>query len=135
MSRMAGPTLRASSVLAALPVLTILALLVPCPAPAQEDAAAWQRSQAAWRSQYERELAAPDGWLTLVGLEWLKTGVNTVGSAPENTIRLAADAPAHAGILTVSGKAPDSVIQLLAPQGGFPAGTECRWASGPRRNP
>jgi len=33
-----------------------------------------------------------------------------------------AQAPAHLGLLTVSGKATDEVVQLLAPAGGFPPG-------------
>ena len=95
------------------------------PAPATEDAA-WRQELAAWRAQEERDLAAPDGWLTLVGLEWLKPGVNSVGAAADNQIKLPASspdqAPAHLGLLTVSGKAqPGQTVQLLAPIGGFPA--------------
>src|ERR1039458_9299492 len=77
-------------------------------APATEDAA-WRQELAAWRAQRERDLAAPEGWLTLVGLEWLKSGVNSVGAAADNQIKLPASspdqAPAHLGLLTVSGKA------------------------------
>ncbi len=113
MSRIAGMSLWA---------LTILAVAAPCAARAQDDAASWQHSLGAWRTLYERDLSAPDGWLTLVGLEWLKTGVNSFGSAADNTIHLSTQAPAYAGILTVSGKDPDTMVQLLSPQGGFPAG-------------
>jgi uncharacterized protein (DUF1684 family) len=93
-------------------------------APATEDAA-WRQELAAWRAQRERDLAAPDGWLTLVGLEWLKSGVNSVGAAADNQIKLPASspdqAPAHLGLLTVSGKSPGTqTIQLLSPAGGFP---------------
>jgi hypothetical protein len=66
------------------------------------------------------EISAPDGWLTLAGLEWLKSGVNSVGSAPDNQIHLPAGSPDHLGLLTVSGKAPDGVVQLLSPSAGFP---------------
>ena len=34
-------------------------------------------------------LTAPKGWLTLVGLDWLKDGKNTVGSAADNAIVIA----------------------------------------------
>ena len=37
-----------------------------------------------------------------MGLEWLKPGVNSFGSAPDNRIQLHAGAPAHIGLLTVS---------------------------------
>lgn len=79
--------------------------------------AAWRQEVDAWRTQREREVAAPDGWLTLVGLEWLKAGVNSFGSDTENTIKIRANAPPHFGMLTVSG----ATVQLLSPSGGFPA--------------
>lgn len=78
--------------------------------------AAWRQQLNAWRSQREHELSAPDSWLTLVGLEWLKPGVNSFGSAADNQIRIRAQAPPHVGLLTVSG----STVQLLSPPGGFP---------------
>ena len=92
-----------------------------------------------WRAQREQELRAPDSWLTLVGLEWLKTGINSFGSAPDNAIRIHAEIPSM-GLLTVietelPGKArvdrskantpPEpsaAIVQLLAPRDGFPAG-------------
>jgi uncharacterized protein len=108
--------------------LLILAFLLIVAAPAQAQTAAsdpaesadpaWRQSLLEWRSQREKEIAAPDGWLTLVGLDWLKSGINTVGGAADCTIRLKEHAPDHIGLLTVSGK----VVQLLAPSGGFPAG-------------
>jgi uncharacterized protein (DUF1684 family) len=89
---------------------------------AAQSEAAWRQDLAAWRAARETELAAPDGWLTLVGLEWLRPGVNSLGSAPDNRIKLPVGAPAHLGLLTVSGKTPRGpLVQLLAPAGGFPA--------------
>ncbi len=73
-----------------------------------------------WRTQREMEISAPDGWLTLAGLEWLKSGLNSVGSAADNQIHLPAGSPDHLGLLTVSGRAPDEVVQLLSPPAGFP---------------
>jgi uncharacterized protein (DUF1684 family) len=99
---------------------------------AEAEAAEWRQELAAWRAQREREVSAPDGWLTLVGLEWLKPGFNSFGAAKDNQIQVRAQAPDHIGLLTVSGKtsagkgasgqaAPGSpIIQLLAPAGGFP---------------
>jgi len=49
-----------------------------------------------WRNQRSERLRAPGGWLSLVGLDWLKPGRNTVGSAAGNDIVIAA-APAHLG--------------------------------------
>jgi uncharacterized protein (DUF1684 family) len=42
----------------------------------------------AWRSDHEADLRAEDGWLTLAGLFWLKTGVNTIGHGDAYDIEL-----------------------------------------------
>jgi hypothetical protein len=83
--------------------------------------AEWQQELGVWRAEREKEVSGAGGWLSLAGLEWLKTGFNTVGSSADSAIRLPAPGPAHLGILTVSGKGPDEVVQLLAPAGGFAA--------------
>jgi uncharacterized protein (DUF1684 family) len=61
--------------------------------------------EAGWRSEIERwhaariaQLTAPTGWLSLVGLDWLKPGSNRIGSAADNDIVLA-KAPAHLGTI------------------------------------
>lgn len=46
-------------------------------------------------------LTGPDGWLTLVGLEWLQEGENLVGSDPSNPVRLPPGAPARLGTILV----------------------------------
>lgn len=93
--------------------------------PAHSDAEAtpeghWRFHIEEWRKQRDKEIAGPDGWLTLVGLEWLQKGVTSFGSAPDNKIHIGGNAPAHIGLLTVSG----STVQLLAPREGFPQGLE-----------
>jgi len=77
----------------------------------------WRKELLTWRSQRAKELSAPDGWLTLVALDWLKPGKNSVGLAADNQIRLAGHAPDHLGIIDVEG----SQISLLAPASGFPS--------------
>ncbi len=84
------------------------------PAPAAGNSQE-MRDEAQWRAERARRLAAPDGWLTLVGLEWLKPGKNTVGSAADNAIQLKGHAPQHLGTIEVDG----SQLRLLAPEGGF----------------
>jgi uncharacterized protein (DUF1684 family) len=79
--------------------------------------AAWRQKIESWRSQREKEIAAPDGWLTLVALDWLKPGVNSFGTAADNQVRINAKAPDHFGLLTVSG----ATVQLLSRPEGFPA--------------
>lgn len=92
------------------------------PPAAVDSGAAWRQNVLAWRAQREKELSASDGWLTLIGMDWLRPGVNAVGSAADCAVRLPSQAPAHLGLLTVSGKPPRQIVQLLAPAGGFPEG-------------
>ena len=61
-----------------------------------------------WHAGRVARLTAPDGWLSLVGLEWLKPGVNRIGSAADNDIVLKAW-PAHLGVVTL---ADDGTMQI-----------------------
>jgi hypothetical protein len=54
-----------------------------------------------WRAARVAKLTAPDGWLSLIGLEWLHEGANRVGSAADNDIVLKAG-PAHLGTVTLA---------------------------------
>ncbi|MFC5487962.1 DUF1684 domain-containing protein [Dokdonella soli] len=58
-----------------------------------------------WRAQRVERLKAPNGWLSLIGLHWLKEGRNTVGSAKDNDVVLL-KGPTHLGAVDVKdGKA------------------------------
>ncbi|MFB1480161.1 DUF1684 domain-containing protein [Corallococcus sp. RDP092CA] len=70
-------------------------------APAEDLAAATQ----AWQAERLRHLTSPDGWLTLVGLTWLKEGEQTAGSAPDSAVPLPAPVPARAGTFVRHGDA------------------------------
>jgi uncharacterized protein (DUF1684 family) len=76
----------------------------------------WQKDLATWRTQYVADLLKPDGWLSLTGLEWLQPGDNSLGSATDNKIHLAAGSPAHLAILHLEGE----TVTLNSPPGGFP---------------
>ncbi len=54
----------------------------------------------AWRSSRHARLSRADGWLTLVGLEWLKQGENRIGSALDNDIHIPG-APDHWGTVVL----------------------------------
>lgn len=41
-----------------------------------------------WQADRDKGLRAPDSWLTLAGLYWLKPGKNTIGSAANSTFTL-----------------------------------------------
>jgi uncharacterized protein (DUF1684 family) len=56
-----------------------------------------------WRARRHERLSSDDGWLTLVGLDWLEDGENRVGSGPDNDIRLTGG-PAHWGSVSVAGE-------------------------------
>jgi len=81
--------------------------------PAAPD---WQRDLLAWREKRAAALQTPEGWLSLIGLEWLKEGDNTVGSAPDNKIQIA-KAPAHLAVVRLE---KGGALRLLPPPGGFP---------------
>lgn len=77
------------------------ALVVHAQTPTQTAAPdAYQQSIEQWRAQRVARLTAPDGWLSLIGLEWLQEGANKVGSAADNDIVLQAG-PAHLGVVTL----------------------------------
>ena len=59
----------------------------------------------AWRQKRIERLKAPDGWLTLVGLEWLGEGDNRLGSAADADVHFPAKAPANLGTITRHGDA------------------------------
>jgi uncharacterized protein (DUF1684 family) len=70
-------------------------------APGADD---FEASLAAWKSGRAERLRRPDGWLTVVGLAWLRPGENAVGSGPEAVVRLPAErAPARLGTIRLEG--------------------------------
>lgn len=80
-------------------VSTFLTLAIAFGAAAATIDAHWKEELQQWRDQRAQNLSAPDGWLTLVGLEWLQPGNNTFGSAADNRIHLNAQVADHLGIL------------------------------------
>lgn len=57
-----------------------------------------------WRERRLARLRAPDGWLSLVGLHWLREGEATVGSSPSSDVVLPASSPARVGTIVVEGE-------------------------------
>lgn len=56
-----------------------------------------------WRQGRHTELAGPDSWLGLIGLFWLATGINRVGSGEDCSVRLPSG-PAWLGDLDWQGE-------------------------------
>jgi len=82
--------------------LALLALAVPLSAQEPPDFAA---ENAAWRKWRLERLTSETGWVTLIGLHWLKEGDNRLGSTEGSELPLPADkAPARAGVLRLEAK-------------------------------
>jgi uncharacterized protein (DUF1684 family) len=97
--------------------MAVFSVALPLFAPlALAQDSGWQRELTSWRMQHASELQKPDGWLALAGLEWLKPGDNSFGSATDNKIRLPAASPEHLGVLHLEAEH----VSLSPPAGGFP---------------
>lgn len=78
----------------ALAIAQLLLLCAPLlaadgtPSPAPAGLAGERADIDAWRVQRVRSLTSDSGWLTLVGLFWLKEGENSFGRAPDNALAL-----------------------------------------------
>src|SRR5258705_2708384 len=89
-----------------------------------------------WRAKREEGLRAPDGWLAVVGLHWLREGTSTIGSAKGSDIVLPLSAPPRVGTIDFTkGKAvihvapgvtvksqdkPVAELELRSDKGGKP---------------
>ena len=101
--------LRSTAIVAAI-ILSIVAL------GASSDQSSWQSELTSWREKRAAGLQAPEGWLSLIGLEWLREGDNSFGMDADNRIQIAGKVPAHVGIVRLE----KGVLRLLPPAGGFP---------------
>ncbi len=81
-----------------------------------DDQSSWQRDLLAWRAQRATNLQAPEGWLSLIALGWLKEGDNSFGSAEDCRVQITGKAPAHIAIVRLE----KGGLRLLPPAGGFP---------------
>ncbi|MBV8063113.1 MAG: DUF1684 domain-containing protein, partial [Nevskia sp.] len=76
----------------------------------------WNKDLLAWRAERAQKLTAPEGWMSLTGLEPIAEGDNAFGGAEDNPVHLKGQVPAHLGVLQRKGR----VVTLLPPPGGFP---------------
>ncbi|MGB8011198.1 MAG: DUF1684 domain-containing protein [Terriglobales bacterium] len=105
------------SLAAAFVLVTMLAsLAAAADNQTSKDQESWQRDLLAWRSQRATNLQAPEGWLSLVALGWLKEGDNTVGSADDSRVQISGKVPAHIAVVRLE----KNGLRLLPPAGGFP---------------
>jgi len=78
-----------------------LVVLVGLAAMSRADDVVYTQEVEAWRADRVARLTTPDGWLSLIGLHFLKDGANTLGSATDNDVVLA-KGPAHLGRVLVA---------------------------------
>ena len=103
---------------AAFVLLAMLSLAAAFDGKKSEDQSTWQRDLLAWRAQRTTALQAPEGWLSLIALGWLKEGDNSFGSAEDSRVQIAGKAPAHIAVVRLE----KGALRLLPPAGGFPKG-------------
>jgi uncharacterized protein (DUF1684 family) len=83
---------------------------------ASGNQASWQRDLLAWRAERATNLQAPEGWLSLIALGWLKEGDNSFGSAADSRVQITGKAPAHIAVV----RQEKGALRLLPPAEGFP---------------
>lgn len=83
---------------------------------AADDQTAWQRDLLTWRAQRAAGLQAPEGWLSLIALGWLKEGDNSFGSAEDSRVQISGKIPAHLGVVRLE----KGALRLLPAAEGFP---------------
>ncbi|HET8796298.1 MAG TPA: DUF1684 domain-containing protein [Thermoanaerobaculia bacterium] len=74
-------------------------------AAASFDPKAHREEIGAWQQRRDTRLRAEDGWLSLVGLHWLKEGANDVELANGTTVKVAL----NGGKTTLDGRAPMTI--------------------------
>lgn len=68
--------------------LVIIPSTVPAGPGDREAGALHEKQISEWRQARHERLSSDNGWLTLVGLEWLQEGENRVGSSPSSSARI-----------------------------------------------
>ena len=67
--------------------LLVAAVILAQPATGEEsEPARYESAHAEWRADRVARLKAPDGWLNLAGLYWLKEGANSFGAAASSDL-------------------------------------------------
>src|ERR1700730_12070754 len=64
-----------------------------------DDQTTWQSDLLASRAALATNVQAPEGWLSLITLGWLKEGDNSFGSADDCRVQIAGHGPAHIGVV------------------------------------
>ena len=84
-------------------VLVAFSPFSPLQAETEPESSQWLAELQAWKQHRLESLKRPFGWLSLVGMEWLHKGSNSIGSAADNRIQLSHGAP-HVGDFDYDGE-------------------------------
>lgn len=79
----------------------------------EEGVSSYEEQIRAWRQARHDGLADPDGWLSLVGLEWLNEGSNAVGAGEGSDARIPGG-PSQWGVVLVEG----DLVRFVPKAGG-----------------
>ncbi len=111
-----GTRIAGTGVAAGLAIPVLLSVFAACSRLDPEQVAAYRAEVEAWRSERERRLRDPEGWLTLVGLYWLEPGDNPIGRGAANRVVLASGlCPERAGRIVVQDTMARLVVESEAP--------------------
>src|SRR5258705_4844568 len=81
------------------PAVFLLGAVLAAAPSAQSVDPDYARDIDGWRAKREEGLRAPDGWLAVVGLHWLREGTSTIGSAKGSDVLLPPSAPPRVGTI------------------------------------
>jgi uncharacterized protein (DUF1684 family) len=105
----------------------VLGSSIPVPIAAVGPEPDWRAAAEAWRAKQEQDLRAPDGWLAVAGLFFLKPGLNRVGADPASDVVLPEGAaPADAGVIVL-----ENGIARFEPRRGVAASLNAQPIGGP----
>ncbi len=102
-----------------------IAALLALAAGATDTGEQYRREVEQWRVDHQKKLAKDYGWLTVVGLDWLKEGDNRVGADPSSEVPLPpGSAPQRVAVISYhAGKAVLHPVRGVAlTLNGKPAG-------------
>lgn len=85
-----------------LTLILVIIAFVRCSEPSLSNEYRLELEQ--WKTQRLSSLKAPDGWTTLVGLQWIPEGENSLGSSKDAIIRFPDKCPENMGSIIRNGK-------------------------------
>jgi uncharacterized protein (DUF1684 family) len=89
--------------------ILLLNLIINCQNKGDHE---YMQSVKQWHENRIAALTRPDGWLSLIGLFWLKPGENTFGGAKSNAINFPTDkVPAEMGVFIFKDEQVQAVIR------------------------